>query len=710
MSYLLLLGFCITSILERGKYNKSAMSIINSDSTSSDSSTSADANSHTEHRSDASSWAALSSSQPDDFFQGWLQLQCGFIPGAYCSVLALRRTDEHGQLANDFAPAALWPAASADIEPLSELIENVISRKEGLVINLAQPNQDDASVNGSNNISSVGYGVAYPIFIEQEMVAVVAVGLLATDKNAIEFAMQQLQWGSSWMQVGKLRSSNEGSTRLNKRMSVSIDTLANVLIEDDYNSAVMRFVSELSIALQCERVSFGIKDKKGLKLQFISDSAQFGERMNLVRAIEAVMAEADDQQSIICYPPVSGSASTLTPASTTASTSTSTTAVSTEDSQQDESAVLHQEDAVALEGAVALAHQVLAQNFSECSVMSIPLYVKSECVAVITLERTQERPFSQQDAEFVESVSALIIHALEQKRLNDRSLFAKARASTKTQAERLLGAGYIGRKCIALLLSAFVIFLLFAVGEYRLSTDARIETSLQHVIAAPYDGYIKSSQVRAGDNVTTDKALAYLDDRDLRLEKLKAISEKAKLDRQYQEAIAAYDRASIKIIAAQTAQINAELSLVESRLARATLYPPFDGLVISGDLSQRLGSAVSKGEQLFQVSPLNAFRVILLVPENRIADVQIGQQGSLFLSALPQQPISFTIDRLTPVISDVEGGSYFNVEASLLAGDIALQPGMEGIGKVVIGERKYADIWSRSFLEWLRLKLWSFWG
>jgi hypothetical protein len=660
------------------------MSIINSDSNHSDSSASADANIHTEQRSDASSWAALSSSQSDDFFQGWLQLQCGFIPGAYCSVLALRRTDEQGQLANDFAPAALWPAASADIEPLSELIENVISRNEGLVINLAQPNQVSASANSANNISNGGYGVAYPIFIEQEMVAVVAVGLLAADKNAIEFAMQQLQWGSSWMQVGKLRTSNEDNARLNKRMSVSIDTLANVFIEDNYNSAVMRFVSELSIALQCERVSFGIKDKKGLKLQFISDSAQFGERMNLVRAIEAVMAEAEDQQSIICFPPLQG-----------------TTELNL---QKDESGALHQENAV------ALAHQVLAKNYSECSVMSIPLYVKSECVAVITLERDQAKPFVQQDTEFVESVSALIIHALEQKRLNDRSILTKAAASLKQQAQRLLGVGYIGRKCFAMIFSVFVIFLLFAVGEYRLSTDARIETSLQHVIAAPYDGYIKSSQVRAGDNVTTDKALAYLDDRDLRLEKLKAISEKAKLDRQYQEAIAAYDRARIKIISAQTAQIEAELSLVESRLARATIYPPFDGLVISGDLSQRLGSAVSKGEQLFQVSPLNAFRVILLVPENRIADVQIGQQGSLFLSALPQQPISFTIDRLTPVISDVDGGSYFNVEASVLAGDIALQPGMEGIGKVVIGERKYADIWSRSFLEWLRLKLWAFWG
>lgn len=648
------------------------MSIVNTDLPNSDPSHSVDFNA--EHSVDASSWAALSSSQSDEFLQGWLQLQCSFIPGAYCAVLALRRSDEQGQLASNFSPAALWPKASSNIESLSELIENVISRNEGLVSNLDQPNQTDA------------FGVAYPIFIEQEIVAIVAVALVATDKNAIEFAMQQLQWGSSWMQVGKLRTSNEDNARLNKHMSVSIDTLANVLIEDDYNSAAMRFVSELSIALQCERVSLGVKNKKGLKLQFISDSAQFGERMNLVRAIEAVMAEAEDQQSTICYPPLSTSASL--------------------DSQSVDGRTLEGYE----EEAVGLAHQVLAKNFSECNVMSIPLYVQSDCVAVITLERDQALPFTQHDSEFVESVSALIINALEEKRLNSRSLFAKAVAASKQQAQRLLGAGYIGRKCVAILLSAFAFFLCFAVGEYRLSANARLETSLQHVIAAPYDGYIKSSQVRAGDTITTTDALAYLDDRDLRLEKLKAISEKAKLDRQYQEAIATYDRAKIKIIAAQTAQVDAELSLVESRLARATIYPPFNGLVISGDLSQRLGSAVSKGEQLFQVSPLNAFRVILLVPESRIADVQIGQQGNLFLSALPQQPISFTVDRLTPVISAVDGSSYFNVEASLLASDLALQPGMEGIGKVVIGERKYAEIWSRSFREWLRLKLWAFWG
>ncbi|WP_315980884.1 hypothetical protein [Aliamphritea spongicola] len=70
---------------------------------------------------------------------------------------------------------------------------------------------------------------------------------------------------------------------------------------------------------------------------------------------------------------------------------------------------------------------------------------------------------------------------------------------------------------------------------------------------------------------------------------------KAKLNRQYQEALSVRDRAKINIISAQQSQVDAQLELVTGQLARAQLTAPFDGLVVSGDLSQRLGSAVSKG-------------------------------------------------------------------------------------------------------------------
>ena len=36
-----------------------------------------------------------------------------------------------------------------------------------------------------------------------------------------------------------------------------------------------------------------------------------------------------------------------------------------------------------------------------------------------------------------------------------------------------------------------------------------------------------------------------------------------------------------------------------------------------------------------------------------------------------------------------------------------LRPGMEGIGKVVVGERSLLWIWTHGFFDWLRLALWN---
>ena len=44
-----------------------------------------------------------------------------------------------------------------------------------------------------------------------------------------------------------------------------------------------------------------------------------------------------------------------------------------------------------------------------------------------------------------------------------------------------------------------------------------------------------------------------------------------------------------------TSRPAAELDLVLGRIERATLAAPFDGLIVSGDLSQRLGAAVRRG-------------------------------------------------------------------------------------------------------------------
>jgi len=64
---------------------------------------------------------------------------------------------------------------------------------------------------------------------------------------------------------------------------------------------------------------------------------------------------------------------------------------------------------------------------------------------------------------------------------------------------------------------------------------------------------------------------------------------------------------------------------------------------------------------------------------------------------------------VTPVSVAEDGRNYFRAEADLLEGADRLRPGMEGVGKVAVGERSLLWIWTRRFVDWLRLKSWELW-
>ena len=120
---------------------------------------------------------------------------------------------------------------------------------------------------------------------------------------------------------------------------------------------------------------------------------------------------------------------------------------------------------------------------------------------------------------------------------------------------------------------------------------------------APFEGYIADAPRRAGDVVRVREVLCALDDRDLKLERLKWRSQREQYVKQYQEALAQRNAALVQIITAQIAQAEAELALVEDHLERAQLRAPFERLVVSGDLSQSIGAPVERGKVLFEVAP-----------------------------------------------------------------------------------------------------------
>jgi multidrug efflux pump subunit AcrA (membrane-fusion protein) len=162
------------------------------------------------------------------------------------------------------------------------------------------------------------------------------------------------------------------------------------------------------------------------------------------------------------------------------------------------------------------------------------------------------------------------------------------------------------------------------------------------------------------------------------------------------------------VLAAQVAQAEAQLALAEDKLKRAVVTAPFDGVVVSGDLSQQAGSPVEQGRTLFEVAPLEGYRVVLQVDDREIGRVALGQQGELVLSGLPGRALPFTVHAITPVSSQQDGRNVFRVEARLGASELArLRPGMEGVGKIVVGEASLLWIWTHGFVDAARIALWN---
>jgi RND family efflux transporter MFP subunit len=271
---------------------------------------------------------------------------------------------------------------------------------------------------------------------------------------------------------------------------------------------------------------------------------------------------------------------------------------------------------------------------------------------------------------------------------------------------RLGGRGHASFKLGALAALAAAVVLSVAEMDYRVTAKSVIEGVVQRAAVAPFRGFVAAAPVRAGAQVTQGQVLAVLDDRDLRLEQARYRSEVDQAEQKYHDANARRERPTAAQAAAQQRQAQAQLDLVEEKLARARITAPVDGLVVSGDLTQLLGSPVEQGQTLFEVAPLDAYRVILRVDERDIGELKTGQRGQLVLTGLSKEPLPFSVRTITAVAEQGDGKNLFRVEAELDRAVPYLRPGMEGVGKVEVGERKVLWVWTHGLTDWLRLALW----
>ena len=149
--------------------------------------------------------------------------------------------------------------------------------------------------------------------------------------------------------------------------------------------------------------------------------------------------------------------------------------------------------------------------------------------------------------------------------------------------------------------------------------------------------------------------------------------------------------------------------MLDEQISRSKLLAPFDGIIVTGDLSQAIGSSVERGKSLFEITPLDKYRVIIQVEDADVTWVEVGQTGAVLLSAVPHDPMPLTVTKITPVAEAREGRNAFRVEAELVNDSSRLRPGMKGVAKINVNEQRLVWIWSHKLWNWLRIQLWTWW-
>jgi multidrug efflux pump subunit AcrA (membrane-fusion protein) len=447
---------------------------------------------------------------------------------------------------------------------------------------------------------------------------------------------------------------------------------ARVLGHERFATGAGAAATELALLLGCERVSIGFHGQGRVRVAAMSGHADLRTRQNLVRAIAAAMDECLDHRSTVIHPLPHGSSA-----------------------------------------AVAVAHAELARLNGQAAICTVPIVGRHRALGALVLERREA--FDAAALEVAKDVALFVGPILELKYRLDAPVGGRIVEAVAPRGRRLAGitgltTGRLGAAVAALVAAAVLVW----PTTFRVVAPARVEGAVQRVIAAPTDGFVRAVAVRPGDAVREGQVLLALEDQDLALERDKWRAEIGQLDKQYREALSKDDAAQIVVARSRLEQAQTQLELALRQLERAQLKAPIDGVVISGELTQAIGTPVKRGQELMTLAPDRRFRVVAEVDEQDVAPLRDGQAAQVMFATFTGEPLPFAVTRVSPVATTLDGRNVFEVEGRIddaaAARHGGLRHGLRGVARIDIDERSQGAIWWQRLAAWVQRTAWRLLG
>jgi len=409
--------------------------------------------------------------------------------------------------------------------------------------------------------------------------------------------------------------------------------------------------NSLKNKFSCERVTLGQVDNGRIRILSISGLDNVYSKSPGVQHIRQAMEECLDQGSVICF--------------------------QDEEKWSDESVSTNH-----------YLHRRWHAEIGSGSVASVPLIVGQECVAVLSMSRSRQLPFSNDELIQIEQVVTPFAPALLLVAKADRGLVRHFVDTIKSGLSWLLAPRSYQRKVIASAVIASIVYFCFASIGYEITVPSQITPTEVHVFASPYEGTIKACYVEVGDDVAKGELLYQMDTTDLQLEHDRLEADLEVLRLRVNQAMATEDVRAAALAAAESRVILAQIEIARRNLAKANVVAPFQGTVVTGKLSQRIGEVVPLGTPLLEFVPKGSWSIELLVPEAMTTEIEVGYEGQFACIARPGESIKCTITRIRPSPEPRDGKNVFITEATVESNPTWMRSGMEGTAQIDAGSRR----------------------
>jgi len=457
---------------------------------------------------------------------------------------------------------------------------------------------------------------------------------------------------------------NDQATATVQKLATVLDLMVSVNAEKRFLATALAFCNSLATAFRCQRVSLGWLEGGYIRLRAISRTEKFDPKMEAVRSLEAAMDEALDQDEEVLWPAPEGAS------------------VATRD------------------------HEKFVTVHKPGNMCSLPLRSDGKAIAVITCERL-EAAFTATEVDQLRLCCDQVTRRLVDLHHTDRWFGARLRTWWKDKSEMLVGPKHTTAKIAALLGFVALIVLFFVRVPYRVEGNFVVKSDQVSYRTAPFDGYIEQVYVRPGDTVKPGTPLLKLMTRELELEELAASADLTRYRREAEKARATNDLAGMRVATAMAEQSKARLDLVRLRLADATLKAPFAGVVIEGDLRDRLAAPVKQGDALLRIARLENLYVEAEIKERDVHEVLSKQKGEIAFISQPKLTFPVLVEKLEPAAFPRAEGNVFLLRCGFEKGvEPWWRPGMSGLCKVNVEPRTLWWILTHRTVDFLRLKLW----